>query len=226
MNYLDYLLIILLVVAIWAVIELALVFKRTRRSVAALTKEVNQTIDQIQPVIDKVDGIIDDLQPAIKQVDPIVGEAKLTVLEANESLKKVNGILQDVSNVSSTASDVSDAAVHAANSVASATTGFVNRILGKKDPAGDKGALGEEAPATAALHSADINAAAAASSQDDTDGEGYVTYSQTSADKDATTQATPAAQERTAQDTQDTTSIAGIPAVQVKSSAKHISTQS
>ena len=56
MEPLTIALIALVVAGIWAVVELALVLRRTRQSVAELTDSVNDTIGEVRPVIAKLDG--------------------------------------------------------------------------------------------------------------------------------------------------------------------------
>ncbi len=139
------LLMVLVVAAVWAVIELALTVRKARASVDQVTRSANDTIEQVQPIIAKLDGAMDDLQPSIKQIDPLVTKAGVTLDEANVSLHQVSGILEDVSSVSGTAAGVTDAVTQVANTAASAATGIVNKISGK--PSASANQLEGAAPA-------------------------------------------------------------------------------
>lgn len=136
LDPLQLVLVILVLAAVWAVVELALTLRHARASVDEVTQTANETIEQAQPIIAKLDGVMDDLQPAIKQVDPLVERVGDAVDSANESLGKVNGILGDVSSVSSTAADVTDMVNGVATSAAAGVTNVINRISGKGDGAG------------------------------------------------------------------------------------------
>ena len=136
LDPLQIVLVILVLAAVWAVVELALTLRHARASVDEVTRTANETIEQAQPVIAKLDGVMDDLQPAIRQVDPLVERVGDAVDSANESLGRVNGILGDVSSVSSTAADVTDMVNGVATSAAAGVTNVINRISGKEGGAG------------------------------------------------------------------------------------------
>lgn len=136
LDPLQIVLVVLVLAAVWAVVELALTLRHARASVDEVTRTANETIEQAQPVIAKLDGVMDDLQPAIKQVDPLVERVGDAVDSANESLGRVNGILGDVSSVSSTAADVTDMVNGVATSAAAGVTNVINRISGKDGGAG------------------------------------------------------------------------------------------
>ena len=51
MEPLTIALVVLVIVGVWAVVELALVLRRTRRSVETLTDAVSDTIGEVRPVI-------------------------------------------------------------------------------------------------------------------------------------------------------------------------------
>ena len=58
LSMLDIALIVLVLAAIWAVVELALTVRSARKSIDEVVTSANETIAQIQPVIVKVDGMI------------------------------------------------------------------------------------------------------------------------------------------------------------------------
>lgn len=137
MSYLDIALLVLVCVAVWAVVELALTMRGARRSIDEVTTSANEVIEQAQPIVAKLDGMADELEPAIKGVTPIVEKANVTVSSANVSLERVNAILADVSSVSGAASSVTDAVGHAAESAASGVASVVSKLggsAGKQKP--------------------------------------------------------------------------------------------
>ncbi|MBP3883679.1 MAG: DUF948 domain-containing protein [Olsenella sp.] len=171
---LTILLMVLVVAAVWAVIELALTVRKARSSVDQITRSANDTIEQVQPIIAKLDGAMDDVQPSIKQIDPLVSKVSVTLDEANASLHQVSGILEDVSSVSGTAANVTDAVSQVANTAASAATGIVNKISRKS-------------PAPANQLEGAVPAQIQASADDATRDTGYVTYGETRSEEDDST---------------------------------------
>lgn len=131
MSPLTIVLIVLVIAAIWAVVELALTIRKARDSVDEITRNANQAIEQVQPIISKVDGMVDDLQPAIKDVQPIMDKAQTAVDVATVDLARVNDILEDVSNVSNTASNVTTTVNKVADSAANGVAGVIGRLTGK-----------------------------------------------------------------------------------------------
>ena len=154
MEPLTIALIALVVAGIWAVVELALVLRRTRQSVAELTDSVNDTIGEVRPVIAKLDGAVDELGPATKQVEPILEKASTTVDLVNVDLVRLEGILSDVNTVTGTGARASAAVSGAADAVASGVAGVAAKVAGKvsgvasaKIAGGDKEPAHLEAPA-------------------------------------------------------------------------------
>ena len=141
MDPLHIALLVLVVAAVWAVVELALTIKKARTSIDEVTRSANDTIEQLQPIISKADGMVDDLQPSLKKVTPLLESTIKTVDTATVSLDKVNDILGDVSEVSSTASAATTVASGVVDSAANAAVGLVNKITGK--PASPHAAIGD-----------------------------------------------------------------------------------
>ena len=110
MDLMQIALIILIAAGVWAVIELALVLRRTRGVVSGVDQtvhEISNTIEEARPVVAKLDGIVDELQPAA-------------------ALVEVNGVLRDVAAVSGTAS----AASNAVSGIADAASEKVHKLFG------------------------------------------------------------------------------------------------
>ncbi|MEE1044684.1 MAG: DUF948 domain-containing protein [Olegusella sp.] len=131
MDPLHIALLVLIVAAVWAVVELALTIKKARTSIDEVTRSANDTIEQLQPIISKADGMVDDLQPSMKKVTPLLESAIKTVDTATVSLDKVNDILGDVSDVSGAASAATSVASGVVDSAANAAVGLVSKITGK-----------------------------------------------------------------------------------------------
>ena len=127
-------LIVLVVAGIWAVVEVALTMRSTRRDVERLTTAAREVVEQAQPVVAKLDGIMDELEPAAKRVTPLLEKTEVAIDEASASFDRLNGILEDVSSVSSTASSVTGAVKGVAESAANAAAGVVSRLRGEAAP--------------------------------------------------------------------------------------------
>lgn len=144
MDPLQIVLIVLALVAIWAVIELALVLRRARSTVDSLDKTVgsiNDTIAQTKPVIEhldetltdvkpvmaKLDTSLEELQPALTQVEPLLRQGSIAVEALSADLIEVNGVLRDVSEVTGSMSSASGAV----SGIASAASEKVQRLLNR-----------------------------------------------------------------------------------------------
>ncbi|WP_307740177.1 hypothetical protein [uncultured Parolsenella sp.] len=131
MEPLTIALVVLVIVGVWAVVELALVLRRTRRSVETLTDAVSDTIGEVRPVIAKLDGAVDELAPASREVEPMLKKASTTIDLVNVDLVRLEGILSDVNAVTDTGARVSGAVTGAAESVASGVASAVGKVADK-----------------------------------------------------------------------------------------------
>lgn len=123
-------LIVLTLAGTWAVVELALTFRRARATVDALDKTVaqlNDTITEARPVVAKLDGAIDELEPSLAQVEPLLKKANVAVEALSADLIEVNGVIRDVSQLTGTVSSASETV----NGIADAATEKVQRLFGK-----------------------------------------------------------------------------------------------
>lgn len=162
------LLVVLIGVAVWAVVELALLLRKTRGTVDELTEGVNETLNQVQPIITKLDGVIDTLQPTLNEVEPMVEKVELALDEANVSLAKINGILGDVSEMSEAANSVTSSVKDATSAAVNTVAGLVDRVAG--------GSRGKRAAIEASAKSEAVPALDVASEVDEPRHGGYITY--------------------------------------------------
>ena len=130
MDALQIALIVLVVVGVWAVVEVAITMRSARRDIERVTTAATEVIEQAQPVVAKLDGLADELEPAAKRLAPLAVKVEGTIDAANDSLDRVNGILEDVSSVSGTASSVTGAVNRVAESAASGVANVVSRLRG------------------------------------------------------------------------------------------------
>lgn len=131
MEPLTIALIVLVVAGIWAVIELALFLRRTRKGVADITDSVSETISELRPTVAKLDGIVDELGPAAKQIEPILDKASTTVDLVNVNLVRTESVLSDVNTATNSAAQITTSVTGAAGSAAAAVAGAVNKVAGK-----------------------------------------------------------------------------------------------
>ncbi len=149
MDPIQIALIVLIVAGVWAVVELALVFRRTRGTVDTLDKtmgKLNDTIDDVRPVINKLDETVENLQPAIQQVEPLLQRSMIAVEALSADLIEVNGVLRDVSQITGGVSTASGAM----SNIAGAATEKVQKLFNKKhhdEPASSDRTLTESAGA-------------------------------------------------------------------------------
>lgn len=177
MDVLHVVLVVLVAVAIWAVVELALTIRRARSSVEEVTRSANEAIAQVQPIISKADGMVDDLQPAVKQVQPLIEKANTAVDVATVDLASLNDILQDVSEVSGTASNVTATVNRVADSAATGVANVVGKITGKPQRRGARLAEGASAePGEASRAAAPEAGAGEPTAAPEASERAYVTY--------------------------------------------------
>ncbi|HQE70628.1 MAG TPA: DUF948 domain-containing protein, partial [Atopobiaceae bacterium] len=101
MNYMQIALLVLVIAGVWAVVELALTIRKTRKVVDEISITANETVGQVQPIIGKVDGIMDELDPTIKQVPELLGKVGTAVDSVNDILGDVSGTTGAVATVTS-----------------------------------------------------------------------------------------------------------------------------
>lgn len=128
MEPLKILLIGLVIVAIWAVAEMAILIRKARASVDEITHSATEAIDQATPIIAKLDGVVDELQPALKEVTPLVEKVTVTLDEANTSLNSLSGILGDVNSATRGVAGVGESASRIMNTATSAAVGVVSKV--------------------------------------------------------------------------------------------------
>lgn len=137
MDPLQIALIVLVVAGVWALVELALVFRRARASVDGIDRtvaELNDAVADARPVIAKLDDAVDDLAPSLAQIDPLLKQANVAMEGLSADIIEVNGILRDVSEVTGSVSSASSAV----SGITDAATDKVVRLLSKRrKPAAD-----------------------------------------------------------------------------------------
>lgn len=137
MEPLQIALIVLVVAAVWAVVELAVTLRRSRSTMDQLDKtvdELNETIAETKPVIAKLDGTLDDIQPAISRVEPLLESANVAVDALSANLVEVEAVVRDVSSLTGAAATAGSAVSGVADSASEAVQRFLNRKKGAADP--------------------------------------------------------------------------------------------
>ncbi|MBQ9058802.1 MAG: hypothetical protein IJ125_06430 [Atopobiaceae bacterium] len=174
MEPITIVLIILIIVGVWALVEMALMLRKMRDTMGELTTTVNEVVAEVEPVVNKLDGVLDEIQPATKQVEPLLLKVQDAVDAATHDLGHVSNILGDVSSVSANASNASAAVSNAAGKAANAATGLISKI-GNRGSASKDSQLTQAEPAAQLERPAHarVEAAPARSVEGD---EGYFTY--------------------------------------------------
>lgn len=133
MDIIQIALIVLVIAAIWAVVELALTFRRARGTVESFDKTVadlNNTLAEAQPIVAKLDGAVDELQPALTKVEPLMSSAQQSVDALTSTIVEVESVVRDVSTVTGAAAT----AGNAVSSISDTATEAVQKLLGKNKP--------------------------------------------------------------------------------------------
>lgn len=131
MDPLQIVLIVVAVVAVWALVEIALLARKGRASVQTLdsaVSEINETLAEAKPVIAKLDDTLEELQPAVQRVEPLLASANVAVDALSANLVEVEAVVRDVSSFTGTAVN----AKHAARGVATSASGAVQRLFNKR----------------------------------------------------------------------------------------------
>lgn len=131
MDYLNIALIVLVLVAVWAVVEVALTVRSARKNIDEVSASANEVIAQAQPIVAKLDGMVDELEPAVKQMPAVAVKANVAMDSANASLNSMNAILADVSTVSGTAAGVTETVNDAVQGAASSVAKAVKKVTGR-----------------------------------------------------------------------------------------------
>lgn len=130
-DWLHVALIVLVIAGAWALVELALMLRRTSGVVGKLgtsVDELNATLAETRPIINKLDGAVEELQPAMAQMEPILKNVNTTVEALNANLVEIEGVVRDVSSVSGAAAN----AGNAVSSITDTAASKVNKFLGKR----------------------------------------------------------------------------------------------
>ena len=100
---------------VWAIVELVLVLRRTRKTVETLETSVKPIIDDVQKVAADAKEMTASIKPAIDRVDPLVERASLAVDAANLEIMRLDGILENVDAITSSAASATEAVDTVAN---------------------------------------------------------------------------------------------------------------
>lgn len=136
---------------VWAIVELVLVLRRTRKTVETLETSVKPIIDDVQKVAADAKEMTASIKPAIDRVDPLVERASLAVDAANLEIMRLDGILENVDAITSSAAS----ATEAVDTVANAPLKIVNAASEKlREALSGKKASDESAKLAAAVEAA------------------------------------------------------------------------
>lgn len=143
----------------WALVELIIFLRSTRKTVNALEEE-------IRPVISDVKEMTESLKPAVDKVDPLVERVSLAVDAANLEIMRLDGILENVDSLTGSASNAANAVETVANTpmrlVNSAADRLRSAFSQKKasDASVALGAAGESAQDSAVQGASQVEALA------------------------------------------------------------------
>lgn len=130
---------------IWALVELVMFLRSTRKTVATLEEEV-------RPVISDVKAMTESLKPAVDKMDPLAERVSLAVDAANLEIMRLDGILENVDAMTSAASSAVSAVDTVANTplrIVNSATEKLREAFGSKKASDASVSLGEAAGAVA-----------------------------------------------------------------------------
>ena len=112
-------LVLLIIAAIWFVIELARVVRRASKTL----DEVNKSIE---PLVSNVNVILENAQPVVAHCDPLVEHATLTVDALNLEIMRLDPVIEDLG-------DVTGSLTNAIDGISNAPSKLANSIHDKLD---------------------------------------------------------------------------------------------
>ncbi len=121
-------LIILVVAGVWALVELALTLKTSRKKIKDVSEGVEETLDEIKPIISKLDGVVDELEPAAKELPVLLDKASTATDALTVDLLQVDTILNDVSSVTGAASGVTNSVTKAIGAAVNAASNLIGKV--------------------------------------------------------------------------------------------------
>lgn len=96
------------IVLVWALVELIIFLRKTRKTVETMEEE-------IRPVISDVKEMTESLKPAIDKMDPLAERVSLAVDAANLEIMRLDGILENVDAMATSAAGAANAVETVAN---------------------------------------------------------------------------------------------------------------
>lgn len=117
------------VALVWFVVELALTFRKTRKTVAEVQ-------EQLAPTLDHVEKITAQLEPVSAKVDPLVDRVSLTVDAANLEIMRVDQILEDVTQITDSVTKTMDAVDSVTSAPLDLVTSVTDKVRAKFKPRG------------------------------------------------------------------------------------------
>ena len=136
------------IVLVWALVELIIFLRKTRKTVETMEEE-------IRPVISDVKEMTESLKPAIDKMDPLAERVSLAVDAANLEIMRLDGILENVDAMTTSAAGAANAVETVANTPMKLVNTAAEKLRGafsqKKasDASVALGSAGEEARAAA-----------------------------------------------------------------------------
>lgn len=136
------------IVLVWALVELIIFLRKTRKTVETMEEE-------IRPVISDVKEMTESLKPAIDKMDPLAERVSLAVDAANLEIMRLDGILENVDAMTTSAAGAANAVETVANTPMKLVNTAAEKLRGafsqKKasDASVALGSAGEEAQAAA-----------------------------------------------------------------------------
>ena len=115
-------------VAIWAIVEAALLVRKARGGIDKLMDKAETTLTEVDGILESATTTIDDLQPTIKQLPSLLGKTEQAVDQLSADLSTADTILADVSVMTGTAMNATNAISRGASQATTAIGGAVAKV--------------------------------------------------------------------------------------------------
>lgn len=121
-------LVILIVVGVWAVVEIALTIRKARSSLDTLLSQADATLTQVGEILDTADKTLTELQPSVQQLPGLLQEAERAIDVLSNDLATADTILADVSVLTGTAMNATNAISRGASQASTALGSAVAKV--------------------------------------------------------------------------------------------------
>lgn len=131
-------LVVLAAAGVWAVVEIALLLRISRRAVEQAAKSVSESGAKIEALADRAVPLIEHADQVVSQAGPALGDVRPLLDRVGNAVETLNTDLEHVSDILGDAARITGAASNATTAVEGATSAVAGKfrgLFGKKGAA-------------------------------------------------------------------------------------------